>query len=533
VSDEAKRNLRMSREWTRRAATALAVAAAAVVASCGGGSTAGPAPAPPGSPPEIAAPGGFPAPDADYTNDRAVAGGTITAANVARLRPVWRFPLRGTGTYGVFSSNPIVIGDTVYLQDLSSSVVALDRATGRVRWRHAFASPTLGPNGVSVADGLVLGATSSTAFALDAATGRLRWQLRLVRGPGEGIDIAPIVWDHLLLISTVPGAGFTNFYAGGNRGVLWALDDRTGTPRWSFDTTQGLWGNPRLNSGGGSWHPPAVDGEGRLYWAVGNPAPWPGVPGFPNGSSRPGPNLYTDSLVVLDGRTGRLLWHWQAIPHDLRNWDLHLPPVLARFTIDGRARDVVVLGGKMGTVYVLDLATHRLIWERDVGVHLNDGGPARNAPFGRLPQRVYPGWLGGVQTPMAVSGGVIFVPVNNLCAIYERQDNATLGSRLCDPASASGEIVALDGATGRLLWRRTYRSQNYGAATVVNDVVVTAWFDGTIRAFRTRDGRLLWQARAPAGINAPPAVAGDTLIVGAGYAARAGRRPAVVAYRLP
>jgi outer membrane protein assembly factor BamB len=459
-------------------------------------------------------------------------GGTITAANISRLRRVWSYPLAGTGTYGVFSANPIVSGDTVYLQDLTSSVVALDRDTGRVRWRRRFDSPTIGPNGVAVADGMVLGGTSTTAFALDAAGGRVRWQLRLVRQAGEGIDIAPIVWNHTLLISTVPGAGFTNFYGGGGRGVLWALGDRTGVPRWSFDTARGLWGDPRVNSGGGSWHPPAVDAEGRLYWAVGNPAPWPGLPRFPNGSSRPGPNLYTNSLVVLDGRSGRRLWHWQAIAHDLRNWDLHLPPILATFTIAGGPRDVVVLGGKMGTVYVLDRTSHRLIWKRDVGVHLNDGGPARNAPFGRLPQRVYPGWLGGVQTPMAVSAGVIYVPVNNLCAVYERQDNATRGSRLCDPATASGEIVALDGATGRPLWRRTYLSQNYGGATVVNDLVLTVWFDGAIRAFAARDGRLVWRARAPAAVNAPPAVAGDMLIVGAGYAARAGQRPQVVAYRL-
>jgi alcohol dehydrogenase (cytochrome c) len=519
-----------------RAGALAALAGALLLSSCGGGAPTpggGAVAAPPGSPPEVAAgAGSFAAPNANYANDRAVAGSPITAATISRLRRVWSFPLSGSGTYGVFSSNPIVAGDTVYLQDLGSNVVALDRTTGRVRWRRAFGSPTIGPNGVAVAGGLVLGGTATNAFALDATTGRVRWQLRLVRRSTEGIDMAPIVWNDTLLISTVPGAGFANFYAGGGRGVIRALDARTGAPRWSFETTVGLWGNPVVNSGGGSWHPPAVDADGRLYWGIANPAPWPGLPRFPNGSSRPGPNLYTNSLVVLDGRSGRRLWHWQAIAHDLRNWDLHLPPILATFTIDGRAREVVVLGGKMGTVYVLDRTTRRPIWKRDVGVHLNDGGPARNAPFRRLPQRVYPGWLGGVQTPMAVSGGVIYVPVNNLCAIYERQDNATLGSRLCDPATASGEIAALDGATGRRLWRRVYPSQNYGAATVVNDLVLTAWFDGAIRAFAARDGRLVWQARAPAAVNAPPAVAGDMLIVGAGFATRQGQRPEVIAYRL-
>jgi outer membrane protein assembly factor BamB len=525
-----------SRRRAARLAAALALAAAA--AGCAGGSptasTASTPPSPPGTPPEVVhAAGAFPAPNVDYANTRSVVGSRITAANVGRLRRVWSLPLSGAGTYGSFSANPVVVGRTVYLQDLDSDVLAVDRRTGRVRWRRRFGSPTIGPNGVVAAGGLVLGATAANAFAIDAATGRVRWQLRLVRQPSEGIDMAPIVWNGEMLVSTVPGAGFSNFYGAGGRGVLWALDAATGTPRWSLDTAPGLWGNPRLNSGGGSWHPPAVDGAGRLYWGVGNPAPWPGLARYPNGASRPGPNPYTDSLVVVDGRTGRVLWHWQAIAHDLRNWDLHLPPMLTTFQIDGRPRDVVVLGGKMGTVYVLDRETHRLLWKRDVGIHLNDGGAGRNAPFRRLPQRVYPGWLGGIQTPMAVAGGVIYVPVNNLCAVFLRQDNATRGSRLCDPASGSGEIVALDGATGRQLWRRAYRSQNYGAATVVNDLVFTAWFDGTIRAFAARDGRLVWSARAPAAVNAPPAIAGGMLIVGAGYAARPGQRPAVVAWRLP
>ena len=112
-----------------------------------------------------------------------------------------------------------------------------------------------------------------------------------------------------------------------------------------------------------------MDENGDIYVAVANPGVFPGTPDFPNGASRPGPNLYTNSLVVLDGKTGKLKWHYQAIRHDIRDWDLHLGPILTTFTINGTPTDVVVLSGKMGTVYVVNRTTHKLIWKRDVGKH--------------------------------------------------------------------------------------------------------------------------------------------------------------------
>jgi plastocyanin len=81
-----------------------------------------------------------------------------------------------------------------------------------------------------------------------------------------------------------------------------------------FDTVKNgqLWGNPKVNSGGGAWYPPAVDtSNGTTYWGIGNPAPFPGTKAFPNGSSRPGPNLYSDSELALDS-SGKQVWSMQA-----------------------------------------------------------------------------------------------------------------------------------------------------------------------------------------------------------------------------
>lgn len=490
---------------------------------------------PGGSPPELDAnASAFPAPNYDYLNTRNVTTSRINAGNFGTLKEAWRFTLTGKSAFGVFSANPIVTKDAVYLQDINSNVFKLDRATGKLLWQRKFNAATTGPNGVSIGYGKVFGGTNTDAFALDDANGNVLWRKRLIRQKSEGIDIQPLVWNNMVILSTVPGAALSNFYGGGGKGIVYALDVSSGAQKWRFDTTTGnLWGNPKVNSGGGAWYTPSVDAAGSVYVGVANPGPWAGVPKFPNGSSRPGKNLYTNSLVALDGRTGKLQWYYQAIPHDLRDWDLQEPPILANFTINGKPTDVAVVSGKMGTVYVVDRATHKLIWKRDVGIHNGNGGPTRNKPFGKLPQTVYPGWLGGVETPMAVSDGVIYAPVNNLCAIYQRQDNFTKGSALCDFATSSGELVALDGATGNVLWQRRIKQQNYGGATVVNDLVLTVWFDGKIRAYDKKTGNVVAQLQTPAYSNAAPAVAEDMLVVGAGYPAKKGQTPAVVAYKLP
>jgi outer membrane protein assembly factor BamB len=502
---------------------------------------------PAGTPEEVtAAAGGFPAPHANYSNTREVVGGSLNAGNLSTLKEAWSVPLTGQSTFGVFSSNPVVSTDTVYLQDISSNVIAVDKATGKVKWQHKFDAPTTGPNGVAFGDGVVVGGTATSAFALDAATGDLKWEKKLLRQPSEGVDMAPLVWNGMVIISTVPGASLSNFYGGGGKGIVHALDLQTGETKWTFDTTtDNLWGNPTVNTGGGLWHTPSVDDEGNIYMAVANPGPWPGTKQYPNGSSRQGKNLYTNSLVVLDGNTGELKWYWQALPHDLRDWDLHLGPILTDFTIDGQETPVVVLSGKLGTVYVLNRDTHKLIWKKDVGLHTpeagaadGDGtpdqdGPNRNAPFTTFPVTVYPGWLGGVETAMAVSDGVIYVPVNNLCSIYEKQANFTEGSKLCDFSTSSGELVALDGATGDQLWKADLDTQNYGGATVVNDAVITVDFNGVIHAYNKKDGTEVWTQKLPAQSNSTPAVTEDMVIQGAGYAAAKGQKAEVVAYKLP
>ncbi|MDX1748298.1 MAG: PQQ-binding-like beta-propeller repeat protein, partial [Halobacteriales archaeon] len=339
----------------------------------------------------------------------------------------------------------------MYVQDMENNVFALDRSTGEVRWSTMYGVPTEGPNGIAVAYGRVFGGLgdSGDAFALDAETGEEFWRVNLTNNAGEGIDMAPTVYDNVVYISTVPGSE-EEFYEGGQRGILYALDAETGETLWSFDTTAGeptgnLWGNPRINSGGGLWSPLSVDDDGNIYFGVGNPAPWPGTEAWPNATSRPGPNNYTNSMVSLDPETGAIRWFHNARPHDLFDLDHHLTPILVEATYGDTTTRLAIGGGKTGTVTAADRDTGHLVWETQVGIHQND--TVTHIPEGRT-LRVYPGALGGVETPMAYANGTVFVPVVNLWSEY----SSTSFQGLQNLADGTGELVALDAATGEVQW---------------------------------------------------------------------------------
>ena len=454
--------------------------------------------------------GSWPAHNYDLANTRATTQTPINSQTVSKLKVKWRFALKGASAFGDFASTPIVLNDTVYLQDLNSNVYALDRSSGKLEWQHTFNKPSIGPNGISYGYDRIYGATETNAFALDPKTGKLLWSRKLVRNNREGIDMTPQVYDNTVLISTVPGNGITSFYKGGALGVVWALDAATGNPKWKFNTISDgakLWGNPKVNSGGGLWYPPAVDSQGRVFLSVANPAPLYGTPKFPNGSSRPGPDLYTDSLVALDGQTGKLLWFRQAIAHDVRDYDLMIPAILTTATVQGAPTEIVLVAGKMGKAYAYRADNGKRLWTLSVGKHQNDTGP--------LPRKVvsvFPGDLGGVETPMALAANRLFVPWLNLPT---RGSASGISGAGVSFKTGRGGLTAVNAATGKVLWQRTLPSMDFGAATVANDVVFTSTYAGTIYAFDTTTGKTLWTKKAPAGINSFPAIDGDTLLVGA------------------
>jgi outer membrane protein assembly factor BamB len=464
------------------------------------------------------------------TSNTRYVGGPIDASNVAKLSVAWTLALTAKSEYGSYSSAPVIANGIVYSQDLESNVQAISLKTGRVIWTKTYDSPDQGPNGLVVESGRVYGATTNSAFALDEKTGRQLWSVTLVRNEHEGIDMTPGYHAGIVYVSTVPG-NTTQFYEGEGVGTMWALQASTGRRLWHFDTVpEDLWSaaNIDINSGGGVWYPPAFDEHGSMYIATGNPGPFPGTSAFPWGSSRPGPDLYSDSIIKLNARTGKLEWYYQLTPHDLYDHDLQDPPMLA----DIGARQVVIAAGKGGFVIALDARTGKLLWKRSVGIHNghdNDGTYAMRHEYARLrlPETVYPGLLGGVIAPMATNGSTVFVPVVNHSVTYTTQIEPQ------ESGPATGELVALNALTGAVRWVEQLPAAAYGAATAVNDLVFATTFTGKLYAFDAGDGRVAWEAQLPAGTNTGVSVSGDTLIAPAGVALESGQSPEITAYRLP
>ncbi len=462
---------------------------------------AAPAPCSGPEPPLADAPD-WPHPHYDAEGSRATFTAGITAANVGDLKEAWRYELPSGGAFGIVATTPIVAGNTVYLGDLQTNVHAIDLQSGARRWTVEVGQWTYGPSGVAVSGGCVfanLGGHSIAAYR--AIDGERLWATGILANGGV-VNFQPVVAGGTVFAAT------SSLAQPGARGALYALDPSTGEVRWSFNTivSEDVWGNPAINSGGGAWYPPSIDVEaGVSYWGISNPYPYPGVPGFPNGESRPGDNRWTDSILAIDITTGELRWGVQHIAHDIFDRDAVLTGIAT--LADGRR--VIISSGKMGRVVGLD-PDGTVLWDTPVGLHQNDHLTEIEGEV-----EVMPGNAGGVVTPLAVAEGTVYVSVVNAPTTYEPDVAEGTGTSLGVHPS---QLVAIDAATGDIRWETDLPGDGFGGATVVNDLVFTSVITGLILALDRETGEIVWKHQAAGGINGWPAVAGDTLLIPIGFA---------------
>ena len=507
------KSLEAVRIWRMRTFWILILVLAVLLAACSGDDDKGSAtPAgenissAPAAAPTVdvtAHPSGWPQPNYDYANSRATFESAINAANVNRLKEAWTYELP-SGSFGAAATTPIIVDGVVYLGDLRTNVHAVDLETGKRLWMANVDALVYGPSGVAVDSGRVFANKAGKEIAAyDAGTGAELWSTNLLM-KGGAIDIQPIVGGGLVLAAT------SSLANPGGRGTLYALNEETGAIVWSFDTvdSEDLWGHPEINSGGGSWYPPAVDvAAGVSYWGTSNPYPFPGTEGSPNGSSRPGDNRWTDSILAIDLQSGELEWGHQAVPHDLFDRDT----VLAAIAELPDGSQVIINTGKVGRVLGLK-PDGTLLWDTPVGMHQNDDLESFEGSL-----EVLPGSVGGVETPISVAGGVVYVSVVNAPTTYKSPEESSngLGVKL---GSFDSQLVAIDAASGKILWDVPLPGDSFGATTVVNDLVFTSVVNGQILAFDRATGQQVWSYQAPGGINGWPAFAGNKLIIPVGFA---------------
>jgi alcohol dehydrogenase (cytochrome c) len=466
--------------------------------------------------------GDWPIYGGSYANTRRSELTQVNSSNVRQLRLAWKF---STGEYGQFESSPIIVGDTLYFTTgRTGSVIALDATTGRLKWRY---TPRIAPapfimqvnRGVAVAAGRVFVATlDAHLIALNAANGQVLWDTR-IGNSSEGLTetMAPLAWRDLVFIGSSGGEygirGSFSAYAQNDGHLVWRW--WTVSPGWEGKFVASVNGYslhrdlrreradaPKYrdtwkHGGGPVWMTPALDpSEATIYLSTGNPAP------NYNDQLRPGDNLYTDSIVALDARTGRMKWYYQETPHDRWDYDAASPPVL--FDVKDRfGRSVPAVGeaGKTGWFYIVERRTGRLIRLATFIPQTRLYQPP--TPQGQI---VQPGEGGGAIAPVAYDPALRSVFVAGT-VVHElvRQDPAKpwpdsgtewqLGDQTwIDHGSAL--ISRIDVDHGSIVWQYHVPDPVVGGLLSAADLVFfgeegTGAFD----ALDAKTGELLWQSK--------------------------------------
>jgi len=296
----------------------------------------------------------------DLANTRFQNVDQINRHNVRNLRVAWVFHTGVLDDLAELQASPIVIDGRLFVTDGHDNLFALNSATGRQIWAYKplevpgemppleDISVCCGRNnkGVAYGDGKVFyGRLDDVVVALDAATGGVIWTKKLADFRDHyAINNAPQFADDLVIVS-LSGGEFEV------RGQVFALDANTGDIVWQFFTTlpESYDGDSFLRGGGAVWNPPAIDRElGMIYVVTGNAAP------DILGEERAGDNLYANSIVALDLKSGEARWHFQAVHHDIWDYDSAQPVVL--FPIRRHGREIKALGhcSKTGQYFILD-----------------------------------------------------------------------------------------------------------------------------------------------------------------------------------
>ena len=268
-------------------------------------------------------------------------------------------------------------------------------------------------------------------------------------------------------------------------GFAYALDAKTGKVLWKFQETKepsqrGV-GGP--DGTGGAWGTPVVE-NGLVYFGIANP-----YRSLDQATKTPNAVLYNDSTVALDENTGKLKWYFQGVPNDFYDWDMQIGPM---YTATGPGgQPTVIDSGKMGIVYAMNATTGKLDWKTPVGKHNghdNDGVLALHHKLHvKLPYTWCPGFYGGVETQMAMAGGIVYAAANNLCTKEVNPKTPSVAQKVAGFTTGTGNFEALDLSTGKVMWNTKLPSSPYGAATVSNDLVFTTTFNGKLIAMDTQD----------------------------------------------
>jgi alcohol dehydrogenase (cytochrome c) len=438
----------------------------------------------------------------------------ITKANVARLAPKWIFTIPGASHSQV---TPAVVGGIMYVADVNECY-ALDAGTGRQVWhykRPRTAAMINGVNrGVGVAgDRVFMETDDAHIIALNRFTGELLWDTTLDDWhKNYSGTSAPLPAGNLII------SGVTGGEHGGN-GFVAAHDQETGKEVWRFWTVpkpgepgSETWQGKDIEHGGApTWFTGSFDPTlDIVYWPTGNPSK------EYNGDHRKGDNLYSDSILALDRKTGSLKWYYQFTPHDLWDWDATQTSVLIDADWQGRARKLLLHASRNGFFYVFDRRDGALLlakpfvknltWASGIGP---DGRPLKlpdqePTPAGTKVCPSQDGATNWFSPSFSPATGLYYVQTFEKCSIYTKSDQAEweagksyLGGSQHTAADPKPQRIlkAIDVRTGAIRWELPQRgpADSWGGTlTTASGLVIFGEDGGGLVAADAVDGKRLW-----------------------------------------
>jgi alcohol dehydrogenase (cytochrome c) len=441
----------------------------------------------------------------------------INKANVGRLAPEWVFNLPNTSNLQV---TPVVADGIMYVT-ATNECYALDAGSGRQVWhyqrprtRGLVGNAAGGVNrGAAVAGERVFMVTDNAhLIALNRSTGAPEWDTEMADWRlNYNATSAPLVAGNLVVSGTAGGDE-------GVRGFVAAFDQATGAPVWRFWTVPRP-GEPGSETwkGTGIEHPSAAawftgsyDQQlALIYWQTGNPGP-----DF-NGDARGGDNLYSDSTVALDAKTGKLKWYFQYTPHDVWDWDAAQPEVLVDALWQGQPRKLLLHANRNGFFYVLDRTNgrlllgkafvHKLTWAKEIGP---DGRPVLNGdkaptPAGTAVCPPIEGATNWFSTSFSPITGLYYVQTLEKCGIFTKiiapwqaGRGYMGGGTRNDPGDTPQKILrAIDIRTGKIAWElpETGPGNSWGGVlSTASGIVFLGDDSGAFVAADAATGKPLW-----------------------------------------
>ncbi len=471
-------------------------------------------------------PGSWPTYNGDYSGRRFSPLDQISAKNVRDLSLAWVF-YANTGPGGnpfgsQIKSTPLEVGGVLYFT-LPDHAWAVDARTGREIWHYKWESQGgihIGNRGVAIYHDWVFFETPDNhLISLEKNTGKFRWAVQIADLAQEYFSTpAPLVIGNHVLV----GVGGDSLDV---PGFLEARDPEDGKVQWRWNSEPAKgepgsesWPNEQAMSHGGgmTWLTGTYDPELHLlYWGTGNPNP------VHAGQGRKGDNLWTCSIVALNPDTGKLVWWFQASPHDTHDWDNVETPVLFDGTIDGKPRKLLAQAARNGYFFVLDRTNGQPVVSKPyINVNWSQGVDAKGRPIPKTDKE--PKTDGALVIPAAGGGtnwfppsfdpetGLFYVSASPSYSVYYLTDTSErpegYGGRDAGVWSESA-LEALDYKTGEIKWKHVYPENSGGHAgilTTAGKLLFTGDPSGNAIAFDPASGEILWHAGLASSVSNGP-----------------------------